>query len=286
MTIHPLADVSPRAELGSDVEIGPFAVVEGDVRIGDRCRLAARSTVKAGTTLGDDCVVAEGAVLGGMPQHLHQPPQPGGLVVGQRNLIRENATLHRAMVTGENTTIGDDCLIMVAAHVAHDCRVGNQVVLTNNVMLAGHVTVGDRAYLGGGSAVHQHCHVGRVAMIGGLARIDQDVLPFVMIDGESNRVVGLNKVGLRRAGIEAADRATIKEAYRRIFRDDLSFAELMAALEAEFSDGPVAEFADFLSHTTRGFVRERRRTTRPMLRIVPSVDDAHDEAHDDVAKAA
>jgi UDP-N-acetylglucosamine acyltransferase len=166
--------------------------------------------------------------------------------------------LHRAFVTETATTIGNDCLIMVGAHVAHDCIVGNNVVLTNNAMLGGHVTVGDRAYLGGGAAVHQHCNVGRVAMIGGLARLDQDVPPFVMVDGETNQVVGLNRVGLRRAGVTPNERSEIKDAYQLIYRGGLMFQELVEALDAQFTDGPAAEFAPFLRAATRGYIRERR----------------------------
>ena len=256
--IHPLAEVSPSAKLGVDVSIGPFAVVEGDVVIGDRCQLLPRCSIKRRTTLGAENVICEGAVLGGMPQHLQQSEQPGRLVVGDRNMIREYATLHRALVSDAVTTVGDDCLIMVAAHIAHDCIVGNNVVLTNNSMLGGHVTVGDRAYLGGGAAVHQHCNVGRVAMIGGLARLDQDVPPFVMVDGESNQIVGLNRVGLRRAGVSPQERSEIKEAYQLIYRGGLRFEGLLEALDAQFAGGPAAEFAPFLRAATRGYIRERR----------------------------
>jgi UDP-N-acetylglucosamine acyltransferase len=256
--IHPLAEVSPSAKLGNNVTIGPFAVVEDEVEIGDRCQLFARCTLKAGTKLGSDNIVGEGAVLGGMPQHLHQPDNPGGLVIGDRNVIRENATLHRAFVPDTATTIGNDCLIMVGAHIAHDCIVGNNVVLTNNAMLGGHVTVGDRAYLGGGAAVHQHCNVGRVVMIGGLARLDQDVPPFVLVDGETNRAVGLNRVGLRRAGVTPAERSEIKDAYQLIYRGGLRFDELIEALDEQFQTGPAAEFAPFLRAATRGYIRERR----------------------------
>lgn len=258
MIIHPLAEVSPTAELGVDVTIGPFAVVEDDVVIGDRCHLSARSTLKSGTTLGTDNFVGEGAVLGGMPQHLHQPDLPGKLLIGNRNVIRENATLHRAFIPNTATTIGNDCLIMVGAHVAHDCIVGNSVVLTNNALLGGHVTVGDRAYLGGGVAVHQHCNVGRVVMIGGLARLDQDVPPFMMVDGESNQVVGLNRVGLRRTGATPHERSEIKDAYQLIYRGGLRFHDLLEALTAQFPNGPAAEFAPFLRTATRGYIRERR----------------------------
>lgn len=258
MNIHPLAEVSPKAKLGVDVTIGPFAVVEHDTVIGDRCQIFSRSTIKAGVSMGADNIVGEGAVLGGLPQHLNQPPQPGRVVLGDRNVIRENVTIHRAFATDTATIIGHECLLMVGAHVAHDCIVGSNVVLTNNALLGGHVTVGDRAYLGGGVAVHQHCNVGRVVMVGGLARLVQDVPPFTMVDGESNQIVGLNRVGLRRAGVTPTQRNEIKEAYQLIYRGGLGFQELLDALDAVYQDGPAAEFAPFLRAATRGYVRERR----------------------------
>ncbi|WP_442482135.1 acyl-ACP--UDP-N-acetylglucosamine O-acyltransferase [Aeoliella sp. SH292] len=275
MTIHPLAEVSPSAKLGTDVNIGPFVVVEDGVEVGDRCTLLARSTVKRGTTLGSDNLVCEGAVLGGLPQHLRQPENPGRLVVGDRNVFRENITVHRAFVPESATIIGSDCLLMVGSHVAHDCIVGNNVILTNNVLLGGHVTVGDRACLGGGAAVHQHCNIGRVAMVGGLARLDQDVPPFMMVDGESNMIVGLNRVGLRRAGVTPDERNEIKQAYQFIFRSGMMYDELLETLEASFTEGPAAEFAPFLRAATRGFVRDRRdppKTFR-IVREDPMSDD-------------
>ncbi len=269
MTIHPLADVSPYAQLGADVSIGPFAVVEAGATIGDRTQLYARATVKSGTTLGCDNIVGEGAVLGGKPQHVHQPEEPGGLTVGDRNVIRENATIHRAFDTQTSTIVGNDCLIMVGSHIAHDCTVGDHVVLTNNALLGGHVTVGDRAYLGGGSAVHQHCRIGRVAMIGGLARLDQDVPPFMTVDGETNQVVGLNRVGLRRAGVDPQERTELKEAYQLLYRGGLPWETLLEALEERFTRGIASEFAPFLRQTTRGYVRERRSLPpQPTIRLV------------------
>lgn len=277
MNIHPLAEVHPGAQLGVDVVVGPFAVIEDDVQVGDRCQVSPRASIKSGTTLGCDNQVGEGAVLGGNPQHLHTIEHPGRLVVGDRNVIRENATLHRAMESDQATILGDECLVMVGAHIAHDCIVGNNVVLTNNVMLAGHVTVGDRAYLGGGCAVHQHCRIGRIAMVGGLARVDQDVPPFVMIDGESNQVVGLNRVGLRRAGISSQERTHLKAAYQVLYRQGLQWEETLAMLEQQFSEGPAAEFGSFLRGTSRGYIRERRNPPKATIRLVRETPESGGE---------
>jgi UDP-N-acetylglucosamine acyltransferase len=274
VSIHPLAVVSPHAEIGENVRIGPFCVVEPGVVLGDGCHLASRVTVKSGTILGRDNLVLEGTVLGGMPQHIHMPEYPGTVTIGDGNVLRENVTVHRAMQAGNVTTIGSRCLLMVGSHVAHDCRVGDGVIITNNAMLGGHVAVDDKAYISGGVAVHQFCRIGRLAMVGGLARVRQDVPPFVTIDGGSTMVVGLNKVGLRRAGFSAQDFLQLKHAYRVIYRSGLAWEEMLEALRVRFTTGPAAEFASFFSMGSRGFVQERRTPPGAIFRLVR--DDAED----------
>jgi UDP-N-acetylglucosamine acyltransferase len=283
--IHPSAVVSPRAVVHSSVEIGPFAVVEADAIIGQGCKLAARSTVKSHTTLGREVCVGEGAVIGGMPQHICPPEQPGRVIIGERTVLRENATVHRAMKGDGETRIGSDCLLMVGSHVAHDCTVGNRVIMTNNVMLGGHVHVGDRAVLGGAVAVHQFCRIGRLAMIGGCARVVQDVPPFVMTDGETGMIVGLNRVGLRRAGMSADEMLQLKEVYRLIYRRGLSFDEMVAAVEAEFPMGPAAEYAVFFRASKRGYVQERRSPPKVSLRIHPAAEELDDDVQELKRKA-
>jgi UDP-N-acetylglucosamine acyltransferase len=274
--IHPLAVVSPYAQLGTGVTVGPFCVIEPGVEIGDGCQLAARSVVKAGTRLGRDNHLFEGAVVGGMPQHIHMPENPGTVDIGNGNVIRENVTIHRSLEAGHTTRIGNDCLLMVGSHVAHDCTLGNGVILTNNVMLGGHVTVGDRAYLAGAVAVHQFCRIGSLAMVGGLARVRQDVPPFVTIDGGTTMVVGLNKVGLRRAGFTPEEMDQLKTAYRIIYRNGLAWNEMLDVLQLEFPAGPASEFAPFFRVGHRGFVQERRTPPGATVRLVR--DDQLDDA--------
>ena len=273
MKIHPSAIVSSRAELGHDVEIGPYCIVEAGARIGDRCRLIAQVNVRSGTTLGCDNTVYEGAVLGGLPQHVNLQNEPGDLVIGDRNTLREHSTVHRAMHQGNTTQIANDCLLMVGSHVAHDCRVGNRVILTNGVMLGGHVEVGDRACLGGNAAVHQFCRIGRLAMVGGCTKVVQDVPPFVLTDGATALIVGLNTVGLRRAGLSRQQLLELKGAYRLIYRRGLTFRETIALLEEQFHSGVASEFAEFFRGGQRGFVQERRSPPRVELRVHPAVDD-------------
>ena len=262
MRVHPLAVISPEAILGEDIQIGPLCVIEAGVRLGSGYILESHVTIKSGTTLGENCRVSDGEVLGGLPQHVHVPEHPGPVVIGRGNTFRENVTVHRAMEADHQTTIGDHCLLMANSHVAHDCRLGNQVILTNNAMIGGHVTIGDRAYVSGGAGVHQFCRIGPLAMVGGLAHIVKDVPPFVTIDGQSNYVVGLNQIGLRRTGYDQREILQVKEAYRLIYRSGLLWAEILRRLHEEFAVGLAAEFYPFLSTTKRGIIPEHRLPAR------------------------
>lgn len=268
MTIHPLSAVSDQAQLGNDLTIGPFCVVEADTIIGDRCQLAAGVVIKSGTILGPDNVVAEGAVLGGYPQHVSVPKDLGSLVIGHGNTIRELVTIHRALSAGDATTIGDNNLIMVATHVAHDCRLGDRTILANNVMLAGHVAIADQAYLSGAVGVHQFCRIGSLAMVGGQAHVVKDVPPYMMVDGETTSIVGLNRVGLRRAGFDVGDVRQLKAAYQLIYREGLPWSEIVERLAAEFTTGPAASLHRFFAAGTRGFTPARAVPKTATLRLL------------------
>lgn len=267
MKIHPLAVVSPECDLAADVEIGPFAVIEPGTTIGEGCRIASRAIIKTGTRLGPENHVYEGAVLGGLPQHLRMPDQVGDLIVGARNTFRESVTVHRGMSADHPTVIGDGNFLMVNVHIAHDCILGNNIVIANNTMLAGHVTVDDRAYISGGVAAHQFCRIGRLAMVGGQAHVVKDIPPYVTIDGASTLVVGLNLVGLRRNGYTDADIQQLKAAYRVIYRSGSRWNDVLATLAQEFCAGPAAAFGEFFAGGKRGFTQERRMPPNATLRI-------------------
>jgi UDP-N-acetylglucosamine acyltransferase len=273
LNIHPLAIVSPNARLGQGTTVGPFSIIEPDVVLGTGCTLAARVVIKNGTVLGDANTIHEGAVLGGYPQHTNMPDRLGRVVIGSRNTFRENVTVHRALKEDAATRVGNHNLLMVGAHVAHDCSVGDKIVLANNVLLGGFVSVGDQAFVSGAVAVHQFCRIGRLAMIGGCARVVQDVPPYVMVDGRSGLIVGLNLVGLRRNGFEPEAIAQLKAAYRLIYRRGLRWVEVLEALQREFPSGPAAHFQPFLSQGTRGFVQERRMPPGATLKLRRASDD-------------
>jgi UDP-N-acetylglucosamine acyltransferase len=257
MSVHPSAVVSPTARLGRDVAIGPFAVVEQDVSVGDGCEIRAHAVVKRFTILGARNRVHEGAVLGGEPQDVAFGGQPTSLVIGDRNQIREGVTIHRSTRPGGRTVVGSDCFLMAYVHVAHDNRIGDSAILANNVMLAGHVEIGERAFLGGGAGVHQFCRVGRLAMVGGNAKVVQDCLPFVITDGHPARASGLNVVGLRRAGFTAGQLRTLHEAYRLLLRAGLPLEEALERLAA-LADPLGDELAAFVRSSTRGIAHAAR----------------------------
>jgi len=278
VSIHPLAVVSPEATIAPSVQIGPFCVVESGANIGPGCIIESRVVVKEHTSLGANNRVFEGAVLGGLPQHVHVPENPGRVTIGSGNTIRENVTVHRALVPDHATTIGDNCMLMVNAHVAHDCHLGNNVIVTNNAMLAGHVRVDDRAYISGAAGVHQFCRIGVLAMVGGQAHLVQDVPPYVTVDGLSSLVVGLNKVGLRRAGYSPAAIQELMAAYRVIYRGGLRWADILEQLRTRFPTGPAALFYEFLSTTARGIVSERRAPPGATIKLREN-EEAEPEVH-------
>jgi len=261
VSIHPSAIVSPSAQIAPDVEIGPFCIVEQGVEIGPGCILESRAVVKEGSTLGTNNLVAEGAVVGGLPQHVHVPEQPGRVVVGNGNTIRENATIHRALLPDHATVIG---------------HLGNNVIVTNNALLAGHVVVGDRAYISGAAAVHQFCRIGTLAMVGGQAHIVQDVPPYVTIDGLSSLVVGLNKIGLRRSGFKQAGIQELMAAYRVVYRSGLRWTEVIEQLRTRFPTGPASLFYEFLSTTARGITSERRAPPGATIKLRDTVEAESD----------
>lgn len=265
--IHPTAIIDPGSQIAASATVGPYCIIEGRSAIGEGCRLASHVVIKAGAKLGKKNEVYEGAVLGGRPQHVNAGERVGDLCIGDGNIIRENATINCGLEEGDCTLIGHNNMIMVNAHIGHDCLVGDHSIITNNAMIAGHVSIEDRAYISGAVGVHQFCRIGQLAMVGGQAHVSQDVPPFVMVDGISSQVVGLNRVGLRRNGYAREDIAQLKAAYRVIYRSDLPFDAIVNALRLEFSTGPAAAFHEFLQTTKRGYVRERRQPPKSSIRL-------------------
>ena len=266
-SIHPTAVISPTAILGDRITIGPFAIIEDGAQLGDDCVVNGHAVIKRGTILGHDNEVGEGAVIGGKPQHAKIHNNYGRVRVGSGNRFREGCTIHAAMESNKWTVVGDHNLFMVNAHIGHDVQLGNHTIIVNNVMLGGHAIVEDRAYLGGAVGVHQFCRIGRYAMVGGQAHIVQDVPPYVTVDGGTSRVVGLNRIGLRRNGFTDSQMSDLKAAYRVMYRSGMTWTEVIATLQQAYPEGPASILAPFLALGRRGFVQERRVPRSATLRI-------------------
>ncbi len=256
--IHPTAVVDGDAQIGRDVEIGPFAIVGPDVRIGDRCRILGHAVLEQSVTMGSDNVVGYGAVIGAEPQDFsHQAEWSSGVRIGDGNRIREYATIHRATGDGTLTEIGDENFIMVNVHLGHNVVVGNRTVIANGCLLAGHVIVGDRAVIGGGSVFHQFVRIGRGCVIGGGSRFGKDIPPFVMADGR-NATSGINLVGLKRTGVPAETRTELRQVYRELFFTSRNVSEVAAELaEGDWGD-EARELIEFVVGAKRRGVCLRR----------------------------
>jgi UDP-N-acetylglucosamine acyltransferase len=257
MNIHQTAIISPHAQIAPDVRVGPYAVIEDEVIIGDGCEIGAHAVIKRFTTLGARNRVYEHAVLGGEPQDVKFRNEKSRLVIGDDNLIREFVTIHRASGEGEETRVGSRNFLMIGVHVAHNCVVGDDNIFANEVALAGHITVEDHVFLSNNVGAHQFVRFGRYAMVGGKSKIVQDVLPFFITDGNPPRVRGLNTVALRRAGFSTEERRALKSAYRILLRSQLTLEDALAEL-ARLDDENVQHLVQFIRGSQRGFARARR----------------------------
>jgi len=252
MGIHPTAVVAASARLADGVVVGPYAIIEEDVQIGTDCEIRAHAVVKRYSHLGARNVVHEGAVIGGEPQDVAFEGGATRLEIGDDNLIREDVTIHRATKPEGVTSVGSGCFLMVNSHIAHDCRIGDGALLANNAALAGYVEIGAKAFISGGVMIHQFCRIGRLAMIGGNTGMRQDGLPFFTTDGRIGRAVGVNVVGLRRAGMGAVELRLLRNAYRILLRSSKQLDESLREL-AELKEPLVDELVEFVHGSERGF---------------------------------
>jgi UDP-N-acetylglucosamine acyltransferase len=255
--IHPTAVVSARAEVGEGSHIGPFCTVGDEVRLGARVRLESHVVVDGRTEIGDDTHVFPFASVGLAPQDLKYRGEPAETRIGRRNRVREFVTIHRGTEGGGMlTSVGDDCLIMAQAHVAHDCHVGSNVIMANAATLAGHVTVEDGANVGAYSGVHQFCRVGREAYVGGYSVVVKDALPFALTVGNHAKCYGLNTVGMKRRGYPAETIEALHHAFRLLLASKLNTTQALAAIREELR-GPleVEELLRFIETSQRGVVK-------------------------------
>jgi UDP-N-acetylglucosamine acyltransferase len=261
--IHPTAIVASSATLAEDVEIGPYSIIGDWVTIGARTQLKSHVVIDGITEIGEDCVIHPFAHLGGPPQHTAHKGELTRLVIGDRNLIREQATMHCGTVAGRGvTTIGSDNIFYVGAHVAHDCIVGDNITLINHATLGGHVVVQDFAIIGGLAAAHQYIRIGRYSFIGGCAAVTKDIIPYGSAWGNHAHLEGLNLVGLKRRGFDRDQIKELRAAYRMLFADEGTLQERVEDVSRVFAGSEeVAEIIEFI----------QADASRPLC--LPHVDD-------------
>ncbi|HEX9821703.1 MAG TPA: acyl-ACP--UDP-N-acetylglucosamine O-acyltransferase [Methylomirabilota bacterium] len=251
--IHPTAVVDPRARLGARVRIGAYTVVGPDAVLADDVELGHHVVVEGRVELGERVRIGHGCILGGAPQDLKfQDGTPSGVRIGERTVLREHVTVHRATAPEGWTQIGRDGLIMGLAHVAHDCRLGDGVIVINYAGITGHCEIGDRATIGGLTGMVPFTRVGTAAYVGGMAKVNADVPPYMIVDGQPATVRGVNVVGLRRAGIAPAERRALQDAYRLLYRSGLAPKRGLDRVREDVAAcPPVLALIDFIVAATR-----------------------------------
>lgn len=261
--IHPQALIDREVSLGSDVEIGAFVRLEKNVRLGDGVRISPFVHIIGDVEIGDDTFIGTGAVIGEAAQMKGSTARLGCVRIGQRNIIREYVTIHAPSQENGITSLGDDNFLMALSHVAHDCRIANSVIICNGVLLAGHIEVADGAFISGNAAVHQFVRIGSRAMIAGLARVTNDVPPFMMVAGNS-RVWGVNLVGLKRAGFSKEDISQIKAAHALLFCKSIPLKIALDRL-SQASSEPVRQIASFIAASQRGICGPKRSSLKDKI---------------------
>lgn len=254
--IHPTALVDPGAQLGENVSVGPFSIINNDVVIGDDTTIASHVFIQSGTRMGKKCRVFSGAVLGTDPQDLKYAGEKTTLEIGDETMMREFCTLNRGSSHRKKTVIGKKCLIMAYVHVAHDCIIGDNVILANAVNMAGHVTIEEFVSIGGLTPIHQFVKIGRHAFVGGGLRVSQDIPPYILAAGEPIQYAGINKIGLSRRGFSAEAMAHIKNAYKLIYRSGLNTTQALQQVESAMElTREVQYIVDFIKSSERGIIK-------------------------------
>jgi len=256
-TIHPSAVVSPRAVIGRDCYIGPYSIIGNEVQLGDGVRLESHCVIDGRTTVGEGTHIFPFVSIGLASQDLKYKGELSETRIGKRNRIREFVTIHRGTEGGGLLTeIGDDCLIMAQAHIAHDCRLGNEVIMANGATLAGHVTIDDRANVGAYSGVHQFCRVGREAYVGGYSVVVKDALPFALTVGNHARCYGLNTTGMKRRGYSAAVIHSLHRAFHLLLSSKLNTSQALERIAEEIKDSvEVNGLLEFIKSSRRGVIK-------------------------------
>ncbi len=258
MVIHPTAVISNSANLGSDVSIGPYAVIGDRVTIGDGTIVGPHCVIDGKTIVGKLCKIFSGAVIGSDPQDLKYRGELSSLEVGDNNIIREYVTINSGTEEHGKTVVGSNNMIMAYSHIAHNCALGSNCVLANCATLAGHVAVEDKVVIGGLAAVHQFTRVGELSIIGGCSKVISDVSPYSVCDGHPARTHGLNLVGLRRQEIDPETIKQLGRAFKILFNSKLSLGSAITKLEKEQNkSAEISHLIEFIKSSKRGICRHR-----------------------------
>jgi UDP-N-acetylglucosamine acyltransferase len=257
--IHPAAVVSPEAVIGENCEIGAFSYIEGDVVLGDDCVIRPGAYLYGPIRMGQGNTVHTGAIVGDLPQHLKFKGERTTVEIGDGNIIRENATIHRGTNSTYKTVIGNNNFIMVGAHIAHDCVIGNRCILTNGSMLAGHCFLEDNVIISGNAVVHQFVRVGRLALLSGISGTTKDIPPFIIQQGIDN-TSGVNIIGMRRAGMSHNQINAVREAFKILYRQGLPLSAALAKVDNHLGDVDVIrEMIHFINGGHKGINPMRSR---------------------------
>jgi len=256
-TIHPTAVVSPKARIGYDCFVGPYCIVGDEVVLGDSVRLESHCVIDGRTSIGAETHVFPFVSIGLASQDLKYKGESSETRVGARNKIREFVTIHRGTAGGGMvTSIGDDCLIMAQAHIAHDCLIGDGVIMANAATLAGHVVIEDRANVGAYSGIHQFCRVGKEAYIGGYSVVVKDALPFALTVGNHAKCYGLNITGMKRRGYSRATIDSLHHAFHLLLSAKLNTTQAVERIRAEITVSPEVDYViSFIEQSDRGVTK-------------------------------
>ena len=250
------AFVHPNAEIGKNVTIDAFAYIDENVIIGDGTHIYAHATILSGARIGKNCNIFPGAVISAVPQDLKFVGEETTAVIGDNTTIRECVTINRGTASKGTTIVGNHCLIMAYAHVAHDCKLGDRIILGNTTQLAGEVVVDDWAIVSGGTLVHQFCHLGAHIMVQGGSKITKDIPPYMMVGREPLGYMGLNIVGLRRRGFIAEQMNAIQESYRYVYLSGLNTTQALEAIEKNIPVSKEREdIVSFIKSSERGIIK-------------------------------
>ena len=255
--IHPSAIIDPKAEIDTDVEIGPYTVIADNVSIGSGTVIGPHVTVAPFVSIEPDCHIFQFASVGAPPQAVKFKGEKTYVKIGRGTVVREFVTINRGTAFGTGITqIGESNLLMAYCHVAHDCQTGREVILANNATLAGHIVIGDYVTIGGLVAIHQFVRIGEYAYVGGKSAVPKDIPPYVIASGDRAKLFGLNRIGLKRHGFSESAIMALKKVYRIIFRYGITLNEAIERAQAEVDHLPeVVNFINFIKSSQRGITR-------------------------------